>query len=159
MCLLDYLKQSQTWNASFSCTGAGGFIKRWLSFLDLLAIWVTRGNFLTLTQWFTCWNHYTINKLASAHFLTIPCDNSLIYPICTIIVLTSIGDCYKNNIRMQKWLLRAVKISLLETFDWCAFFWVGLKLWVCGFAKIKLVHKFFHHRAHSLDLSTVLKEK
>ena len=122
MCLFDYLKQSQTWNTSFSCTGAVGSIKRWLKFFNLLVIRVTWWIFLSLAQWFTCWKHCTINKVASALFPTIPCDNSLIHPIGTIVVSTNIDNCYDNNIKIQKWLLRAIKILALNILDGCVIF-------------------------------------
>ena len=111
MCLFDYLKQSQTWDTSFSFTGASGSIKRWLKFLDILASWITHWIFLTLTQRFTCRNLYTINNVVYTHCGAITCDNSLIYPICTIAILATIDNFYNNNIRMQKWLLRAVTIA------------------------------------------------
>ena len=122
MCLFDYLKHCQTWNTSFSSAGAGGSIMSGLKFLDILAIWLTRGIFLTLAQWFTYWNCCTINTAASAHFFTIPGDNSLIHPICTIVVLTNIGNFYNSNIRIQKWLSKAIEILTLKSLDGCAFF-------------------------------------
>ena len=44
------------------------------------------------------WLDFDINRAASAHFFTIPCDNSLIHPIYTIVVLANIGICCNKKV-------------------------------------------------------------